>query len=286
MYKIAAIIVAFGKPQSLIRCIDSLRAQTYTLSHIYVVDNTPDNSVKDEIKTHINNGLIYSHHPENLGAEGGFAAGIQLAYETHDALLLFDDDSYVEPKVLSNLLERYDVIKSSAKIGALRCARPWDKKPGSYEKEILDLYAWKGSLIFSDAVKNIGLPVAEFFLYGGDAEYGHRMRKNEYKIYLIFSAVIESVEYTDMINLKFFTMQKQMYTSPTRIYYSFRNEVYTWIQHKIWDRIFRFILYSSYCAFVSALYKRFDLSRAVISGVWDGLRKKLGKNKLYTPVPE
>lgn len=286
MSKVAAIIVAYGKPESLLHTIKSIEAQRVACESIYVIDNTPDTSVQAALALLDQPHVVSAWFPENLGAEGGFCEGIRRAHPGVDFLWLFDDDSYVEPDALKELLAEYAILSRVNTIGALRCARPWDQAEDDRNvREIMDLFAWKGSFICSAAVEKIGLPLAELFLYAGDSEYGLRMRKNGFKIFMVLSSRIHSVEYTDMQPLQLGPIKKRIYNSPVRVYYAFRNELYINIKYRVVHRILRLTALGLYSIGVSMLVRRPDLSRAVRLGLWDGMRGKLGKCEKYTPAP-
>lgn len=288
MSTVAAIIVAYGKPDSLLNSIASIEAQSMTCDAIYVIDNTPNDSVQQALACSAHPLVRYTRFEENLGAEGGFAEGIRQAYASFDFLWLFDDDSYVEPDALKELMGEYSSLSTSVSVGALRCARPWDQPDpnGANVREILDLYAWKGSLICSAAVGKVGLPLGELFLYGGDCEYGLRLRKHAYRIYMVLSSRIHSLEYTDMQPLRLGGINKKIYNSPVRVYYACRNEWYVHLRHKVCARIFRLAALCVYNTVMCLIVKRPDLSQAVVMGFFDGVRGKLGKSERYTPSPD
>jgi len=148
--------------------------------------------------------------------------------------------------------------------------------------EISDLIAWRGALVSSSVVKDIGFPEKDFFLYAGDIEYGLRMRKAGYKIYLVLSSRIESLELSPKHRSKFF-IKTELYKQPFRVYYAYRNELMVFLRYRMRREACRFVLRGIVNICFSILSGRFAQAAAIIRGITDAFRNKLGKVPRYLP---
>lgn len=282
MRKIAGVVVTYNRPDILEKCLKSMLEQSVLPDRIFVIDNSPNNNTREMMGKRFPQ-IKYEHHPDNIGSEGGYYEGVKLACAESDYIWLLDDDCISERGALAELVRWIDELQKKEKVGAVRSARAWDKSDGPPVKEIEDLFAWRGTLISSEAVRTIGLPEREFFLYAGDIEYGLRMKKTGYKIYLVFSSKIESLDFTNKQKKRVGKVRAEFYTQPFRIYYSYRNELMVYIKHKKFLKALKLMLYGfkniCFCIFSGQLKEAF----ATLEGIIDGARKRTGKNYKYLP---
>ncbi|MEA3490193.1 MAG: glycosyltransferase [Candidatus Omnitrophota bacterium] len=282
MKKITAVVVTYKRPDYLKKSLESMRKQAVLPDKIIVIDNSPGNETQRMIEEHFP-FVGYRHFPDNIGSEGGFSEGIRLAYKDSDYVWLFDDDCISGKNALSELIKWAEMLEKEAKVGAVRSARPWDRRDDVPVLEIEDLIAWRGAMIFSEVVERVGLPEKDFFLYGGDIEYGLRIRKAGYRIYLVFSSKINSLEYSKKIRRKFGRILTESYRQPFRIYYSYRNELWVHMKHKRYREVLKIVL----CGLKNFCFHIFNgevrEAGAIIEGFGDAFRDRLGKHKKYLP---
>lgn len=280
--RVAGVVVTYDRPDMLKLCLESMAEQSTPPKRIVVIDNSPNENTRRVIEKYFP-FVTYKHFPENIGSEGGYREGVRLAYRSCDYVWLLDDDCTAQKTALEELLKWADDLSKSVKVGALRSARAWDKESGAPILEIDDLFAWRGTLIASWAVKNIGLPEDDLFLYGGDIEYGLRMRAEGYRIYMVFSSRIGSLELSEKVRGGSGLVRSEAYKQPFRIYYSFRNELIVQIKYARAGMVLRLLLhgFKNLCFF--AVNDRGGQFRAVIEGIWDGLRGVRGKDRRYVP---
>ena len=153
--------------------------------------------------------IFYVRMNENIGGSGGFYEGVKRGYkEGYNWLWLMDDD--VEPmedalEKLSIYFKNKDVvalsmrvITSSGHIAITHGKRVKDSPLGlqslelkEYLKEFVEINgaSFVGFLIKYDAVKKIGFPRKDFFIYYDDLEYCIRLNKVG-KILLIPRSII------------------------------------------------------------------------------------------------
>lgn len=108
--KISVIIPVYNVEDYLVRCVDSITAQTYrNLEIILVDDGSPDGSGRlcDELAQQ--DGRIRVIHKINGGLSSARNAGIDMA--TGDVLSFIDSDDWIHPDTyrhLLSLMEQYD----------------------------------------------------------------------------------------------------------------------------------------------------------------------------------
>ena len=281
MAETAGVIVTYDRPDMLRRSLESVLGQSVPPGTVFVIDNSPGDGTRKMIEKEFP-GVEYRHFPENIGSEAGFREGIALASEGHDSVWLMDDDCVAEKEALAELLKWGAELGKRYKVGAVRSARAWDRPGGEPVRKIGDIFAWRGTLLSSEAVKEVGLPEKDLFLYAGDVEYGLRMRKAGYSLFLVYSSRIESLELSRKDRGRFI-VRTEMYGQPYRVYYAYRNELWVNGKYRRHAKTFRLILRGMLNVLFSFFRGKPELSRAVIDGVRDGSRGRLGKNGRYLP---
>tara|TARA_Y100000996_G_C22550129_1_gene653399 strand:- start:1423 stop:2328 length:906 start_codon:yes stop_codon:yes gene_type:complete len=202
--KIIAVIVTYNRLNELKKCISYLENQKLKLNKILIIDNNSSDGTKEYLKS---NKIDFIHSNKNTGSAGGWNLGINYALvNKYDFVWMMDDDGYPHNNALNNLINYIKTKKKIICISSLvidskynnRLAIPLPilnkrKFPlllGSKRKiyfsndKILTkhkVYDWanffNGALIRLDAVKKIGPINTDFFLYGEEVDYFHRLRK-------------------------------------------------------------------------------------------------------------
>ena len=197
---IAAVVVTWNRAtlvERILRAIDHGQARPDV---VIVVDNasTDDTpAVLDRLAGELDTPLRVVRLPTNTGGAGGFRAGLAAALETDAELFwLMDDDGQPPPDCLAALLQHtddHDFIGPAvvAEDEPSRLCFPI-RIPGS-SRVVHDLAAverasaggllegivipFNGVLLSRELVSRIGLPRAEFFIWGDDVEYLWRARR-------------------------------------------------------------------------------------------------------------
>lgn len=207
--RVCAVVVTYNRKEMLGGCLDALLQQTHPLTRIVVVDNASTDGTPEFLQDRgyrDNPTITYLRLPENGGGAGGFHAGFEhvVAHEPFDWLWAMDDDGLAEPRTLEHLL---DAPASAGQFrGPLVLAReeignPHNDQlafPGGAETEdgvaplrtatdvrkhardgVLQGYAclFNGVLIHRVAVGRIGLPNAQFFIWGDEWDYFFRAKE-------------------------------------------------------------------------------------------------------------
>lgn len=236
MNNVAAIVVTHNRKELLKECIEALKASTCSVD-VIIIDNNSTDDTKEYISDLIGGNVIYKRLKKNLGGAGGFSAGMKYAVKKgYEYVWIMDDDTIVKKDSLEVLLKAKDEISDS--FGFISSSVKWidgsDCKMNrqSYKEQISD-YEKKGiypvkaatfvSLLFSsDAIRQIGLPLKEYFIWGDDKEYTLRM-SNTFACY----NVVDSQVVHKMNNNEGSNITKDDIERINRYYYAYRNDFAT-----------------------------------------------------------
>ena len=211
--RIAVVVVTYNRCSLLLENIEALSKQEAgSRFDVIVVDNASTDGTREEIAKLLgaehdfgNMKLMYQNTGANLGGAGGFQYGVRWAVEHgYDYIWLMDDDCIPEPGALAALLAAWE--KLGGKCGWLSSKVLW--KDGSLctmnvQKESLTgkvkdfdsplspaIMATFVSLFLSaDMVREVGLPIKEFFIWSDDFEYTRRISR-KYTCYVCNESVV------------------------------------------------------------------------------------------------
>lgn len=281
MEKIAGVVVTYNRPCILKKCLENMLAQTVVTNQIFVIDNSPKYDTGEMIKRYFP-FIKYRHFPHNIGSAGGYYEGINLAHKDSDYIWLLDDDCTSKRNTLAELIKWTAILGKEGRVGAVRSTPRWHKNNDLSTIEVEDM-AWRGTVIPSAMIKQIGLPLKNLFLYGGDMEYGLRIRKAGYRIYDVFSSRIKYMDYSKRVKRIFWKIKIESYTQLFRIYYSYRNELWVYLKYKMFTKTLKLLLCGAknFCFF--AVNGEIKEAFAIAEGIRDGIRKVLGKCHRYLP---
>ena len=198
--EVVAVVVTWNRAGLLERILRAIDAGDVRPSRVVVVDNasTDDTSaVLARLTAELRTPLEVVSLDTNTGGAGGFATGLRSALATTgDLFWLMDDDGQPPPDCLATLLEhldRYDCLGPAvvAEHDPQRLCFPI-RMPGTatvvhdladVERAAVDgilegiVIPFNGVLVSRGLVERIGVPRAEFFIWGDDVEYLWRARR-------------------------------------------------------------------------------------------------------------
>ncbi len=208
--RVLAVVVTWNRQALLAESLRALQRQTVPADGIVVVDNASTDGTA---------GLLRADFPDvdvlaaahNTGGAGGFALGINRALELGcDAIWLLDDDTVPEPSALEALLAaRRDypgdppVLVASRVVWTDGNDHPMNTprvKPGLRGDERRDAASvncvpirsasFVSVLVDARAVRERGLPVADYFLWNDDFEFTTRLIRGRRGLYCPASVVV------------------------------------------------------------------------------------------------
>jgi GT2 family glycosyltransferase len=297
---VASVTVAYNGARVLPRLVEALFRQTRPLQEIVVIDNASSDGT-DELLARNYPQVTVLRMPENLGAAGGWAAGLSYAAveRRHDWVWTFDQDSVPGTDSLSKLLGGIGSLNGRQAEVGLIAPMPVQRETKTYYPPLFwrngfvrptakqmreplwfaDLVIASGSLVRREVVENIGLPRADFFMDFADFEYSLRARAHGYKI-----AVVPEAELGHEIGdarTMWFPGRSRLWTSyaPWREYYNSRNIAYAGWHLYPTRGTKRFVLkHLARHAGAVVLFssKKTACIGKMMQGFWDGYRAKLG----------
>lgn len=207
--RVVAVVVAWNRRELLGQCLDGLAAQTRPADAVIVVDNASTDDSGALARAHQVVDRVVTM-PTNTGGAGGFTAGIATAVASLSAsqVWIMDDDTVPTATALQELLragEHYDfdtaVLASRAdwhdgrehpmntprtRLDASSAER---RRAGTIGCRPIRSASFVSILINADAVRECGLPVADYFLWNDDFEYTARLLRSYEGLYVPASRV-------------------------------------------------------------------------------------------------
>jgi rhamnopyranosyl-N-acetylglucosaminyl-diphospho-decaprenol beta-1,3/1,4-galactofuranosyltransferase len=189
---VIAVVVTRDRAELLRQSLAAIAAQTRRPDHLLVVDNGPDDAVREAVE---NSGLPATYLPSsrNLGGAGGFALGMlhALALGADWVWCADDDGRPADDQVLATLLDaaaRHGLAEVSPLVTDMadpeRLAFPlrrglrWRRRRSDFAGlDVLPNYAslFNGALFRADALDAVGVPDYRLFFRGDETEIHRRL---------------------------------------------------------------------------------------------------------------
>ena len=242
---VCAVVLTYNREQLLDECLTAISRQTQACDRILVIDNASTDGTSAMLAERWG-GVEVFRLPRNIGASGGFNAGLRIAYQSAaDWIWLMDDDVIPEPDALEKLLQARDRLNeeelpfsyviSTARTpdGELTNVPTLDRKRNKLSYEIWPRLLAEGIvpvrratfvsiLLPRETVGRHGLPLAPMFIWGEDTEYTLRITKTA-PGYLVGGSRVSHVRAVSGV------LDITTETNPTRIEYHYhlrRNRMY------------------------------------------------------------
>jgi len=211
--RVAAVVVAYNRRELLLECLAAVAAQTRPVDVVVVVDNASTDGSAETVR---------SAHPDadvrglrvNTGGAGGFAVGIERAVVAHaaDLVWIMDDDTVPQPTALEALLEvrgaepgltllasralwtdgsEHPMNTPKPRIGARRVARDRAAAHGAIPVRSASFVS---ALVSADAIREHGVPIADYFIWNDDFEYTTRLLRRGEGWYVPASVVVHKTK--------------------------------------------------------------------------------------------
>lgn len=255
-----AVVVTYNRLPLLKECIEHICNQSVHCD-ILIVDNaSTDNTsswgtdIQGEFKDY---KIIYENTGTNLGGAGGFNYGMRKACELgYRYVWIMDDDAFAEHDCLEQLLVQADAFDEKNKpfgflssivlwIDNSLCKMNWQRKyplpkrrsehhvtKSDLVHELIQIQcATFVSLLFpTDIIRQVGLPIKDFFIWCDDIEYTRRISlKYQLPCYAVTGSRI--VHHT--ANNVGSDLATDSVERISRYGYAFRNENYMYRQYGV-----------------------------------------------------
>jgi GT2 family glycosyltransferase len=256
---VAILIVTYGNRASyLSQVIDACKDQGAT--HIVVVDNASEAGTKRFLQqssaTATNLSILELN--TNTGSAGGYGAGLRFVHENFDVdyIWCLDDDNSPEPDALRMLIDAASNVSKSTpqhpilfsfrktfdkdhslaiERGIRKQANPhfWtilanryriSKLRGHINHPIVptEVGPYGGMFLPISAVKLVGFPNANFYLYGDDFEFQLRAAKQGFECFVVAASVVTDLDRAGSGEFRYFGKD----ANHQQLYYRTRNHLY------------------------------------------------------------
>jgi rhamnopyranosyl-N-acetylglucosaminyl-diphospho-decaprenol beta-1,3/1,4-galactofuranosyltransferase len=284
--RLTAVIVTYNNPEMLEDLLKDLGRQTMRLHEIIVMDNS-DSPATQMMVSQKFPSVTCVKMSENVGTAGGFHEGIRRAVRDCEFVLTLDDDVRMCADSVEKLYQGYMNLQEENRcLGAVRAV---GARHGRAVPCRLDCFPWRGTLISAEAIRRVGLPLTEYFMYGDDLELSMRLAEQGYEAFDIPGSKIMEQRTWDKISKRILGKKVICYAEAFRFYYAFRNAIHIYKKYRRNRALMRTIAYAIKMLFFFGLFHRtgrWHKLRAIIRGVNDGMRSHLGKNNQYLPEME
>jgi GT2 family glycosyltransferase len=302
--RILGHIHTFNDEDVIDRSLQALLDQTYRLDEILIVDNA---STDGTLKRSFPEQLTMIRHPDNLGTSGAVVTGMRYALDKgYDWIWILDADSAPRSDALEKLVCLYQSfppeMQSQTRIMASLLVDSTNKLPNhgiAFDPKGLnvvkpepghtyyefDVGNWSGCLFKLEAVRQIGLPSADYVLDMGELEYGYRGKRSGYKAFMHVGSILdhnigrEEISRLGRAGLGPVAL-KVIQIPPIRSYYVFRNSLYFWLYEYYQGSVYHFLSQSPWVLrhMVKVLLmpkKSWAEVSACLRGLWDGVCKNM-----------
>lgn len=240
---INCVVVTYNRLELLKECIDALLRQDYPINRIIIIDNCSTDDTVEWLSTLSDDTRFHVVRTEkNIGGAGGFSLGLKISVESGcDYTWMMDDDTIPASDALRLLAKTlapdgttgWAASKVNWKDGTRhvmnRCAveKVNGRLSGPMYADGTAFYlatfcTFVSVLIGSAAVRCVGLPIKEFFIWCDDIEYTSRI----YNAGFTCVFVPESIVTHKSAENYYPTVDKAPSVMAPRFYYQARNTSY------------------------------------------------------------
>jgi len=206
MKKVIAVIVTYNRKELLRESVEALLNQDYENCDVLIIDNASTDGTYEYMKDLLeNNRVNYINTGANLGGAGGFNYGMKEAGSREcDYIWVMDDDCIVHKDTLTKLMDadrklngEYGFLSSKVlwKDGNIckmnipkRTFSTWVKNFEEPLQEVA-MASFVSLLVKTEVIKELGLPIKDFFIWTDDWEYTRRISR-KYKCYYVTDSVV------------------------------------------------------------------------------------------------
>ncbi|MFV0435289.1 MAG: glycosyltransferase [Leucobacter sp.] len=215
--RVTAVLVAYNRRELLRESLEALAAQSRPVDRLVVVDNASDDGsgeAAEQLLESWGERARLIRLSENTGGAGGFAVGIAaaVAEDGIDWVWVMDDDTLPGPDALAGALAAHERYRATGqddlavmgsrviwtdgddhpmntpkpKIRASAAERARAAEVGCMEIRTISFVS---AFLRVPRVREVGLPIADYFLWNDDFEYSGRMLRGARGLFVPDSVV-------------------------------------------------------------------------------------------------
>jgi GT2 family glycosyltransferase len=290
MATIYAVVLTYNRRDLLKRCLDCIFAQSYRCDRVIVVDNCSTDGTTEMLRQEWGNRVDVRTLSRNIGASGGFNAGVKIAYQTGaDFVWMMDDDVLPDENALAKLVEADQFLADSGverafvlssawtddgsvtnvpRIDTRPGARGYETWPGFVQRKMVPVTraTFVSILLPRSVIAEHGLPLAPMFIWGEDSEYTLRITRRSPGFFVAESKVLHLRQLSGTVSI-------MTEVNQTRIKYHrhlIRNHMYiTRIYGGRWD-YYRHVMRQVQMLAQLLKLRRFEKARIALTGFLEG----------------
>jgi len=220
--RVTAVMVAYNRRELLGEALEALAVQSRPVDRLVVVDNASDDGSGEAAEQALvawGDRARLIRLDENTGGAGGFAVGIAAAVAEPDVdwVWVMDDDTVPGPDALAGALAAHERYRAAgqddlavmgsrvvwtdgedhpmntpkAKIGASAAERA---RAASVDAMEIRSISFVSAFLRAARVRELGLPIADYFLWNDDFEYSARLLRGARGLYVPGSVVMHKTK--------------------------------------------------------------------------------------------
>jgi rhamnopyranosyl-N-acetylglucosaminyl-diphospho-decaprenol beta-1,3/1,4-galactofuranosyltransferase len=268
---VVAVVVTHDRRDLLAEALAAVEAQTRVPDVVVVVDNASSDGTAELLDERFPD-VDQVRLPYNTGGAGGFAAGIARALELDaTAVWLMDDDTVPEPGALAALLATHTRYRPTVTASRVLWTdgrehpmnTPRTRSAGIPGHLRIRSASFVSVLLDAGAVRECGLPVADYFLWNDDFEYTLRLLRGRLGLLCAGSVVAHRTASPD-------------FDPGARFFYEVRNKVWLFTRSRCLAPGERLLYAGStlrrWAGAFAGSSDRPRLVRELGRGLWAGLR--------------
>lgn len=293
MPSIAAVVVTYNRKDLLLECLSCLQAQDFSNApqqnatlDILVIDNASTDNTHEALQFLIEDKAIrYYNTGSNLGGAGGFNYGMRKAVELgYDYVWVMDDDCMPHDDTLFEFLNAdaelqgdYGYLSSVCRwIDGSICTmntqrHPLTKNVTDFSPKIqpITLASFVSLFVPSRIIKELGLPIKDFFIWSDDWEFTRRISR-KYPCYLAGKSVVTHKSKSNGVGNIALDSEEKI----GRYRLAYRNDIVFYRREglKGYGYIFVRGLYHAFLVLTKAKSKKGQRLKTILRGNLEGLR--------------
>ena len=294
---IIAVVVTYNRKVLLKECIDAILNQTKPITKLIVIDNNSTDGTYEmlENENYLNNNKVFCKRLEkNTGGSGGFYEGMKLARTLNpDWVWIMDDDTIPNGNSLEELVKAKEVVKEKVGFFASsvyglngECMNVPTVNIDLSENGYADWYRYLSYgmikikeatfvslLINGEALKEVGLPCKDYFIWGDDTEYTLRINKYFGNAYMVGnSEVIHKRKGGKALTI----IEEENKSRINMYFYMTRNNYINIREYKSKKQLFKFIVnnLNIFKILFSKTKYKFLKIRVILKGLFSGIFKR------------
>lgn len=285
--EVCAVVVTYNRREHVRKCITGILNQREVCCDLIVLDNGSTDGTEEMIRTEFSDcKLIYQNLGENIGCAAAQAKGIKKAtLDGYRYIWLMDDDVYPHEDTLCELMKankelegEWGILSSVAYwLDGSICEANRQKKTlfrfmdnMDYTKRFVKVCMVSAASMFInvEAVKKVGVPISEYYIYTDDYEFSSRIGR-EYPLYVVTgSKVTHAMKNNMKVNIVKDTEERL-----DRYRYLYRNDVHCY--KKFGMKGYLYLITKFVYTFCLVLFKekskKIEKLRILIKGYRDGM---------------